>query len=86
MWLSSMTDTSIRRAFGNLRSGSDFDGLADAARSRSEADWLVGLNATRAMTLAGQTRVGSANTQGNKNNKSPKNKSRKNSRRKLVYN
>jgi DNA topoisomerase-3 len=52
LWLSSLTEAAIRSAMAGLRPGSDFDALADAARSRSEADWLVGLNATRALTLA----------------------------------
>lgn len=50
LWVSSMTDEAIRDAWARLRPGADFDALADAARSRSEADWLVGLNATRALT------------------------------------
>lgn len=50
-WLASMTDEAIRTAFKGLHDGQRYDALADAARSRSEADWLVGLNATRAMTL-----------------------------------
>jgi DNA topoisomerase-3 len=50
LWTSSLTDEAIRRAWGGLRPGDDFDALADAARCRSEADWLVGLNATRALT------------------------------------
>ncbi len=51
LWLASMTDTAIRNAFSRLKPSTDYDDLGDAARSRSEADWLVGLNATRAMTL-----------------------------------
>jgi DNA topoisomerase III len=51
LWISSLTDESIRRGFANLRAGGEFDPLGDAARCRSEADWLVGLNATRAVTL-----------------------------------
>jgi DNA topoisomerase-3 len=50
LWISSMTDTAIRQGFNHLRPGRDLLDLADAARCRSEADWLVGLNATRAMT------------------------------------
>lgn len=50
LWVSSLTDQAIREAWGKLRPGADFDALADAARSRSEADWLVGMNATRALT------------------------------------
>ncbi|MDZ7592945.1 MAG: DNA topoisomerase III [Rubrivivax sp.] len=50
LWLQSMTPQAIRDAFGALRSDEQMLGLADAARSRSEADWLVGINGTRAMT------------------------------------
>ncbi|MFK7929712.1 MAG: DNA topoisomerase 3 [Myxococcota bacterium] len=50
LWLKSLTESAIQQAWGNLRPGSDFEALHDAARCRSEADWLVGLNATRAMT------------------------------------
>ncbi|THJ33417.1 DNA topoisomerase III [Lampropedia aestuarii] len=50
LWLQSMTPQAIRDGFNNLRSNQQMQGLADAARSRSEADWLVGINGTRAMT------------------------------------
>jgi len=50
LWLQSMTTESIRTAFQNLRSDSDMQPLADAALSRSESDWLVGINSTRALT------------------------------------
>ncbi|PCH82986.1 MAG: hypothetical protein COB96_01285 [Planctomycetota bacterium] len=50
LWLQSMTAKSIEKAFGELRPGSDFSGLSDAAYSRSEADWLIGMNATRGIT------------------------------------
>lgn len=50
LWLQSMTPQAIRDGFAKLRSDADMKGLADAARSRSEADWLVGINGTRAMT------------------------------------
>jgi DNA topoisomerase III len=50
LWLQSMTPQAIRDGFDHLRSDSQMQGLADAARSRSEADWLVGINGTRAMT------------------------------------
>jgi DNA topoisomerase-3 len=50
LWLQSMTPAAIRDGFENLRSDSELRGLAEAARSRSEADWLVGINGTRAMT------------------------------------
>jgi DNA topoisomerase-3 len=50
LWLQSMTPQAIRDGFDKLRSDAQMLGLADAARSRSEADWLVGINGTRAMT------------------------------------
>ncbi len=50
LWLQSMTPAAIRDGFDKLRSEKEMQGLADAARSRSEADWLVGINGTRAMT------------------------------------
>ena len=45
-----MTPQAIRDGFGSLRTAAQMQGLADAARSRSEADWLVGINCTRAFT------------------------------------
>ncbi|MEO8280246.1 MAG: DNA topoisomerase, partial [Ideonella sp.] len=50
LWLQSMTPQAIRDGFDKLRSDEELQGLSDAARSRSEADWLVGINGTRAMT------------------------------------
>ncbi|GGI55289.1 DNA topoisomerase III [Oxalicibacterium solurbis] len=50
LWLQSMTPGAIREAFKNLRDDQEMLPLADAARSRSEADWLIGINGTRAMT------------------------------------
>ncbi|MDH5538580.1 MAG: DNA topoisomerase III [Rhizobacter sp.] len=50
LWLQSMTPAAIREGFENLRSDKQMLPLADAARCRSEADWLVGINGTRAMT------------------------------------
>ena len=50
LWLQSMTPAAIRDGFTHLRSDADMQPLADAARCRSEADWLVGINGTRAMT------------------------------------
>ncbi|MFN9744033.1 MAG: DNA topoisomerase III [Betaproteobacteria bacterium] len=50
LWLQSMTPQAIREGFDKLRTDQQMLGLADAARSRSEADWLVGINGTRAMT------------------------------------
>lgn len=51
LWVSSMEDSAIRDGFQNLRPGSDYDRLYCAARSRSKADWLVGINATRLFTV-----------------------------------
>ncbi len=50
LWLQSMTPQAIREGFDRLRTNEEMLGLSDAARSRSEADWLVGINGTRAMT------------------------------------
>ncbi|MDX9736600.1 MAG: DNA topoisomerase III [Azonexus sp.] len=50
LWLQSMTPQAIRDGFARLRPGSEMQGLADAAVCRSESDWLVGINGTRAMT------------------------------------
>jgi DNA topoisomerase III len=50
LWLQSMTATAIRDGFARLRSDQEMLPLADAARCRSEADWLIGINGTRAMT------------------------------------
>jgi DNA topoisomerase-3 len=50
LWLQSMTPAAIREGFAHLRTDADMQPLADAARCRSEADWLVGINGTRAMT------------------------------------
>ncbi len=54
LWISSLTDDAIRRGFSALQPGRSYEPLADAARSRSEADWLVGMNATRALTARGR--------------------------------
>src|SRR3712207_4568835 len=51
LWLSSMTQRAIKQAFGDLRPASSVARLEQAARSRSEADWIVGMNATRAATI-----------------------------------
>ena len=51
LWISSMTDEAIRAGFASLKPGSDYDALYESARCRSEADWLVGMNASRAFTL-----------------------------------
>jgi DNA topoisomerase-3 len=51
LWLSSMTKAAMESAFANLRDAEEFATLEQAARSRSEADWIVGMNATRAATI-----------------------------------
>lgn len=56
LWLQSMTSEAIRNGFGHLEDGHKFDGLSDAAVCRSEADWLIGINATRALTRRMKTR------------------------------
>lgn len=50
LWISSVTDKAIREGFQNLKDGREYDSLYDAAMCRAEADWLVGINATRALT------------------------------------
>ena len=52
LWISSLTDKAIREGLAHLRRGEDYDNLYDAARARSEADWLVGINGTQALSLA----------------------------------
>ncbi|MDZ7640024.1 MAG: DNA topoisomerase [Bryobacterales bacterium] len=52
LWISSLTPDAIQQGFRNLKSGQAFDGLGNAARGRSRADWLVGLNLSRAYSLA----------------------------------
>lgn len=51
LWISSLTDKAIKEGFADIRPGCDFDRVADAAKARSHADWLVGINATVATTL-----------------------------------
>jgi len=58
LWISSMTKQAIREGFGKLRPGEQLQPLESAARARSEADWLVGMNATRAATIRGRAWVG----------------------------
>ena len=57
LWISSMEDDAIRKGFDNLRPGSDFDGLYESALCRAEADWLVGINATRYFSLLYGTKL-----------------------------
>lgn len=52
LWISSLTDKAIREGLEELRCGSQYDNLYYAARGRSQADWLVGINATQAVTIA----------------------------------
>lgn len=52
LWISSLTDKAIREGLENLKSGAEYDNLYYAAKARSEADWLVGINATQAITVA----------------------------------
>ena len=51
LWISSMTDEAIREGFARLRPGAEYDNLYQSARCRSEADWLVGMNASRAYSV-----------------------------------
>ena len=50
LWISSVTDKAIRQGFASLRDGKEYENLYAAAMCRAEADWLVGINATRALT------------------------------------
>ncbi len=52
LWISSLTEKAIKQGFENLKPGSDFDGLYSAAKGRSRADWLVGINASQALSIA----------------------------------
>ncbi len=52
LWISSLTSDAIQQGFNGLKSAREFDGLGDAARGRSRADWLVGMNLSRVYTLA----------------------------------
>ena len=52
LWISSLTDKAIREGFSNLKLGSHYDNLYHSAKARSEADWLVGINASRALSIA----------------------------------
>ena len=52
LWISSLTDKAINDGLKNLKDGHDFDNLFLSAKARSEADWLVGINATQALTIA----------------------------------
>lgn len=52
LWISSLTDTAIREGLLNLKDGKEYDNLYHAAKARSEADWLVDINGTQALTIA----------------------------------
>ena len=52
LWISSLTDKAIREGLSNLKNGSAYDSLYHAAQARAEADWLVGINASRALSIA----------------------------------
>jgi len=54
LWISSLTERAIKQGFDNLKSGRDFDGLYQAGQGRSQADWLVGINASQALSIAGR--------------------------------
>lgn len=56
LWISSQTDEAIKDGFRNLKPGTDYDTLFYSAQCRSEADWLVGLNATQALSIAAGNR------------------------------
>lgn len=56
LWISSQTDKAIKEGFAKLKEGTEYDSLYMSARSRSESDWLIGINATQAITLAAGNR------------------------------
>ncbi len=57
LWISSMTDEAIKNGFANLKDGKDYDKLYESAKCRSEADWLVGINASRAFSVMYNTNL-----------------------------
>ncbi|SFT06705.1 type IA DNA topoisomerase [Sphingobacterium wenxiniae] len=52
LWISSLTEKAIKQGFENLKDGKEFDGLYQSAQGRSRADWLVGINATQALSIS----------------------------------
>ena len=56
LWISSQTDEAIKEGFRNLKPGSDYDTLFNSAHCRSQSDWLVGMNATQALSISSGTR------------------------------
>ncbi|WP_379136592.1 DNA topoisomerase III [Paenibacillus sp. sgz500958] len=63
LWISSQTDKAIREGFAALRPGKDFDRLYESARCRAEADWMIGLNVTRALTCKFSTPLSAGRVQ-----------------------
>lgn len=63
LWISSQTEKAIREGFENLKDGSEYNNLANAAKARAEADWLVGLNVTRALTCRHNARLSAGRVQ-----------------------
>ena len=57
LWISSLTDKAIREGLSNLKPGSHYDNLYHSAKARSEADWLVGINASRALSIVRKRRL-----------------------------
>lgn len=57
LWISSLTETAIRNGLGQLHPGEEFDNLYQSAKARNEADWLVGINASRALCLTSKQRL-----------------------------
>src|SRR5690606_38341217 len=57
LWISSLTQQAIAEGFQKLQNGTDYDNLFYSAEARSQADWLLGLNATTAITIANQNRT-----------------------------
>jgi DNA topoisomerase IA len=56
LWISSQTDAAIKEGFRNLKPGADYDTLFNSAHCRSQSDWLVGMNATQALSLSAGSR------------------------------
>ncbi len=63
LWINSLTDKAIKNGFGSLKPGHDFDNLLRAAECRAEADWIIGLNITRALSCHYDTRLSAGRVQ-----------------------
>lgn len=63
LWISSQTEKAIKDGFANLKDGKEYINLANAAKARAEADWLVGLNVTRALTCRHNTQLSAGRVQ-----------------------